>query len=618
MRKHPVELRVARCDIRLAPSPTERIDLLDGGPIDANWIAELTDLAMTNRTAIDRLPARSMFSMLQMMQHLGRLTSWAQANLVEWMAAFARPGVAVPVGDVLDAAMSATSDMRVHESHPGQPTEDDRQARAYASTSVHGDPLWDGIVASHAARIAAAEVGAVLHLAPITARGRVAEALTFVDDLPVTMNAWRDGRIDRVRAAIVAERTAVLDTAGIGAVEERILGPAAEQPAGMLTPGRLRAAVDRAVIEADPAAADRRAEQARSGRKVQVFSLDDDMARFAADLPAPIALLAKEVLDTAAKNLTRSCRVGRTLDQTRADLFGDIVVSLARNGHVDLRAGTSSAGHPSAGRNTRCESTSVTDDRGPRDGASFNADEADATESSLVVWKPLGTSVSVTIAASTLAGLDDVPGQLAGHGWITADLARALAVSARSARAVISRRTRCGPDQGDCSSGGTPEPEASGQRPLEQQALAEDRQCHQNCAEDLSPHSRWCGTELDYGRSVYRPPAALRELVMHRDRTCRFPGCQAPSQRCDLDHRQPFGETKDGGGATCACNLDALCRFHHRVKTFTEWSAFACREIGCSGCLPTDSRLRTSLSRPRWTVASPPTNFGRSQTASAP
>ena len=24
---------------------------------------------------------------------------------------------------------------------------------------------------------------------------------------------------------------------------------------------------------------------------------------------------------------------------------------------------------------------------------------------------------------------------------------------------------------------------------------------------------------------------------------------------------------------TCACNLDCLCRFHHRVKTFTDWSA---------------------------------------------
>lgn len=42
-----------------------------------------------------------------------------------------------------------------------------------------------------------------------------------------------------------------------------------------------------------------------------------------------------------------------------------------------------------------------------------------------------------------------------------------------------------------------------------------------------------------------------------------------PGRRCDLDHRQPF----DDGGVTCPCNLDALCRFHHRVKTFTGWSA---------------------------------------------
>ena len=52
---------------------------------------------------------------------------------------------------------------------------------------------------------------------------------------------------------------------------------------------------------------------------------------------------------------------------------------------------------------------------------------------------------------------------------------------------------------------------------------------------------------------------------------CVFPGCRQPARQCDLDHRIPYrpddpaGER--GGGRTCSCNLQALCRTHHRQKT---------------------------------------------------
>ena len=78
-----------------------------------------------------------------------------------------------------------------------------------------------------------------------------------------------------------------------------------------------------------------------------------------------------------------------------------------------------------------------------------------------------------------------------------------------------------------------------------------------------------CGTPLDRGRSRYQPPDSVADHVRHRDRTCRFPGCHQPARRCDLDHRQPWND----GGPTCPCNLDTLCRTHHRLKTFTPWHA---------------------------------------------
>ncbi len=67
--------------------------------------------------------------------------------------------------------------------------------------------------------------------------------------------------------------------------------------------------------------------------------------------------------------------------------------------------------------------------------------------------------------------------------------------------------------------------------------------------------------------SGYTPSRALADFVRCRDLTCRFPGCDQPAMRCDLDHTVPFGD----GGATHASNLKCLCRRHHLLKTFWGW-----------------------------------------------
>jgi hypothetical protein len=65
----------------------------------------------------------------------------------------------------------------------------------------------------------------------------------------------------------------------------------------------------------------------------------------------------------------------------------------------------------------------------------------------------------------------------------------------------------------------------------------------------------------------YRPGDRLHDFVVARDQTCRFPRCRQPAWRGDLDHTVPYGE----GGRTCACNLGALCRTHHRLKQRRHW-----------------------------------------------
>jgi hypothetical protein len=65
----------------------------------------------------------------------------------------------------------------------------------------------------------------------------------------------------------------------------------------------------------------------------------------------------------------------------------------------------------------------------------------------------------------------------------------------------------------------------------------------------------------------YTPSPALAEFVRCRDLTCRFPGCDKPAMRCDLDHTIPYAD----GGRTQASNLKCLCRLHHLIKTFWGW-----------------------------------------------
>lgn len=73
------------------------------------------------------------------------------------------------------------------------------------------------------------------------------------------------------------------------------------------------------------------------------------------------------------------------------------------------------------------------------------------------------------------------------------------------------------------------------------------------------------------GTDGYRPSAQLARAVVDRDRTCRFPGCRVPAERCDIDHVEPFDPDRPARWQTVEQNLQALCRHHHRLKTHGGW-----------------------------------------------
>ena len=129
-------------------------------------------------------------------------------------------------------------------------------------------------------------------------RGRAEDLLTFAvrlaARLPGTAAALRAGVICRGKAEIIAWATALLDPDEARAAEALVLGRA-----GRLTPGGLRAAVARAVIQVAPEKARKRREAAARDARVQRWAEDSgNAALMGRELP-PAEVLAADQRITA-------------------------------------------------------------------------------------------------------------------------------------------------------------------------------------------------------------------------------------------------------------------------------------------------------------------------------
>jgi muconolactone delta-isomerase len=383
-----------------------------------------------------------------------------------------------------------------------------RHAEERAPMKASGQPVAPEVAHLDGLESAAAEISLMLRIAPVTASSRLDDALTLTGRFPATMAALAAGRITLCKARIIAEQTEQLSADQAGGVESRVLQRATTQ-----TPGQLRRSVRRAVAKADPVAVRRRHQAAKRERGVSLWELPDGMAMISACLPAGEAVGVYGVLDEYAR-ATGGAGDDRTLPARRADALVDLVCG--------------SAGYLSAGTRTREARMSRSERRRARRRRSR-----------------VGVQIRVTVPFSTLFGIDEQPGELAGYGTITAERARELAAQGTWRRILTDPAT---------------------------------------------------GAPTDYGTTVYRPPAALRDLVVTRTPICGFPSCLRSVHRGDLDHREPHNPSA-GTGPTNEHNLDGYCRRHHRTKHTPGWSV----RQGDHGTL-----IWTSPSGDTWTHEPPP------------
>lgn len=118
--------------------------------------------------------------------------------------------------------------------------------------------------------------------------------------------------------------------------------------------------------------------------------------------------------------------------------------------------------------------------------------------------------INLTVPATTVMGISDEPGMLAGEP-IPAELARIIAADKN----------------------------ATWYRLLTDPA----------------------GDFVDLSTTSYTPTPPIWRHVTARDQRCVWPGCARPAARTETDHRIPHPQ-----GPTSTSNLDSLCRRHHHAK----------------------------------------------------
>ena len=145
-------------------------------------------------------------------------------------------------------------------------------------------------------------------IAQLLAEGR-ATAETMLDlardlevRLPGTKAAFRAGTLRHAKAQIIAWATAMLDPGEARAAEGKVLGRA-----GRLTPGGLRSAIARAVMEVAPEKARRRREDAARDARVQRWAEDSGNAALAGrELPPAEVLAADQRISWWARQLRKA------------------------------------------------------------------------------------------------------------------------------------------------------------------------------------------------------------------------------------------------------------------------------------------------------------------------
>ncbi len=365
--------------------------------------------------------------------------------------------------------------------------------------------------------------------------------------LPGTRAALYEGTLSLGKARLIATATALLDPDEARAAEQKVLDRAAG-----LTPGGLRAAIARAVMEVAPEKARQRRETAARFARVERWAEDSGNAALMGRELTPDEVLAADQRICWWAGELRKAGLEGGMDELRARAY------------LDLLLGKDSRSRPASGEPAA----------NPSPGAAPGG---------------FAGRVTLTVPLATLTGLADRPGELAGLGpvdpWLARDLAAAAAhnpmstwcvtVTDQDGRAVghgcarpapKNRRKRPRPGKRDghgftftpASRDGPPEGYGTWRlrtpEPGPDLIITVDPLTTEPC-------------DHRFESQGHDPGARLRHLSQVRHTICTSPVCRRPARTCDFEHNTPY----ETGGRTCLCNGGPKCRHDHRLKQHPKW-----------------------------------------------
>ena len=386
---------------------------------------------------------------------------------------------------------------------------------------TRAESLWSGV--DDAER---EEVAAALRLSSGTAQNRIDVARALTSRLSHTCEALANGEISVAHANVIARESATLISNGVSDEILREVEDRAIAHAEFHTPAQVANNLRTNIAKMAPEEFQVAAEEAKDTRSVILYPEANGMATLVAFLPAPDAQTIYLAIDKLARlKRAKAIEGNREIRRSR---------KAASSTHSALGRGSATAPVLGAG-----ETFSTDEDI----FATHHLDllRADSLTQLAAQYLSEGdqsftehgrpVTLNLTLDLPTLLGLAENPGQLSGYGPTSADVARELAADAKWRRFITDPLT---------------------------------------------------GNLLDYGRESYKPPQALVDFLMARDRTCRFPGCRQSARRSDIDHAQAWDE----GGKTDTSNLGVLCRRHHRLKTHGGWALKSFEDGSCEWISP--------------------------------
>ena len=374
-----------------------------------------------------------------------------------------------------------------------------------------------------------------------------------------TLDALRDGIITRPKAELIVRLTQYLDDEEARAVEAKVL-----DRAGRLTPGGLRSAVARAVMEVAPEKARERRETAAKFARVERWAEDSgNAALMGRELPPDEVLAADQRICAWAGELKRAGLDGG-MDELRARAFLDLVL----------------------GKDSRPRAPQAADAAG-QDGGTARGQPPGAGPAGGAAGGFAGR-VTLTVPLGTAAGLADRPGELAGLGpvdpWLARDLVTAAARNPETTWCVTvtdeqghavghgcarpepeSHRKRAGPARR--AGPGSPSPRPAGTaRPADTApgGCASRRRAGPDRRDRHPRHPRLRAPVRSPGP---RPRGQAPAPVPGPARHLHQPGLPAARSQCDFEHNIPY----EAGGRTCLCNGGPKCRYDHRLKQQPGW-----------------------------------------------